>query len=224
MKIGAIFDWDGIIIDSSGFHEKSWDLLAAEEGFQLPPGHFQKSFGMKNEYIIPKILHWSYDQREINRLAHRKEELYRTMLSTESIGTLPGVVSFLEVLRDLQIPCAIGSSTLRMNIQAVLEKLDLGKYFETEVCAEDVAEGKPNPQVFLLAAERIRCDPRNCVVFEDAPAGIAAAHNGGMKAIGIASTRPASMLREADIVVRSFDDLTYTMLKELFYTSNGPAF
>lgn len=223
MRTGVIFDWDGIIIDSSQCHEKSWDVLATEEGLSLPTGHFQKSFGMRNEMIIPQILHWTNDPGEINRLSLRKEALYREIMMKEELSPLPGVVEFLAVLKDLNIPCAIGTSTHRLNIQVALQHLGIGDFFDAIVCGEDVAEGKPSPQVFLIAAGRIKCNPRHCVVFEDAPAGIAAAHNGGMKAVGVATTRPASMLKDADIVVQSLDELNYTMLKELFCSTEGPA-
>lgn len=223
MKIGAIFDWDGVIIDSSRYHEKSWDILAHEEGLSLPPGHFQKSFGMRNEMIIPQILNWTNDRDEIHRLSLRKETLYREIIVKERLTPLPGVVEFLSVLKDLCIPCAIGSSTHRINIQVALQQLGIGNFFDEIVCGEDVTEGKPDPQIFLVAAQKIKCRPKQCVVFEDAPAGIAAAHNGGMKAVGIATTRPASMLKAADIVVQSLDELNYTMLKELFYSTEGPA-
>lgn len=223
MKIGAIFDWDGVIIDSSRYHEKSWEVLASERGLQLPPGHFQKSFGMRNELIIPQILQWSTNPREIDSLSLRKEVLYREIILKEGINPLPGVVDFLTVIKDLSIPCAIGSSTHRLNIQVALGHLGIGDFFDEIVTGEDVSEGKPNPQVFLLAAQLIGCKPKSCVVFEDAPAGIAAAHNGGMKAIGVATTHPMRMLRDADIVVHSLDELDHIMLKGLFYSTGGHA-
>lgn len=223
MKLGVLFDWDGVIIDSSRCHEKSWDLLAAEEGLDLPPGHFRKGFGMRNEHIIPQILRWSNNRNEISRLSNRKEVLYRDIVVKEGLQPLPGVVEFLSVLQDLNIPCAIGSSTPRLNIQVALESLDIYKFFNGIVSGDDVSQGKPHPEVFLLAAQLIHCRPVDCVVFEDAPVGIAAAHNGGMKAVGIATTHPAQMLRDADIVVQSFNELNYTKLKELFHSDEGRA-
>lgn len=223
MRLGAIFDWDGIIIDSSRYHERSWDLLAGEEGLMLPPGHFQKGFGMKNKYIIPQILHWASDSREIDRLSLRKEILYREIVVKENLQPLPGVVEFLSVLQDLSIPCAIGSSTPFLNIQVVLEKIGISEFFSGIVSGDEVIESKPDPQVFLMAARKILCKPEHCVVFEDAPAGIAAAHNGGMKAVGVATTHPARVLKEADIVVPGFEGFTLTKLKELFHTPDGRA-
>ena len=88
--IGAIFDWDGVVIDSSAQHEKSWELLAAEIGKTLPPGHFKKGFGKKNQLIIPEILAWSNDPEEIERLGDRKEELYRELVGQGGMTVLPG--------------------------------------------------------------------------------------------------------------------------------------
>src|SRR6201989_252332 len=113
-KIGAIFDWDGVIIDSSSLHEKSWECLAAETGFDLPSDHFKKGFGMKNSFIIPKILKWTEGPDEIRRLSLRKEELYRELVVEHGIEPLPGVTDWLEELRRYGIPCAIGSSTERL--------------------------------------------------------------------------------------------------------------
>ncbi len=223
MKIGAIFDWDGVIIDSSGYHERSWNELAKEEGLALPPGHFQKGFGMRNEIIIPTILQWSSNRNEISRLSKRKEVIYREIIVKEKLLPLPGAVEFLTVLQDLNIPCAIGSSTDRLNIQMALDKLSIGHFFSGIVSGEDVSEGKPNPQVFLFAAQLIECKPEHCVVFEDSPAGLAAAHNGGMKSVGVATTHPVHVLKEADIVVHRLDELNYSNLIELFYHSAGHA-
>ncbi len=222
MRIGAIFDWDGVIVDSSHIHEKSWELLAEDENLTLPQGHFRKGFGMKNEYIISEILHWSNNIREINRLSHCKENLYREIVAKETLQPLPGVVGFLTMLMDLDIPCAIGSSTPMANIQLIIDKLEINEFFSGIVSGDDVTKGKPNPQVFYMAAQKIYCQPEQCIVFEDAPAGIAAAHNGGMKAVAIASTHAQKSLRDADIVVHSFEELHFNKLRNLIPSSRQP--
>ena len=109
--LGAIFDWDGVIIDSSKHHEESWERLSKETGFILPKGHFKKGFGMKNEVIIPDILNWSDRPEEIRRLSLRKEELYREILLEWGIHPLPGVSEWLDDLRQRGIRSVIGSST-----------------------------------------------------------------------------------------------------------------
>jgi HAD superfamily hydrolase (TIGR01509 family) len=156
---GAIFDWDGVIIDSSRQHEESWELLAREEHRPLPTDHFKRSFGMKNERIIPELLGWTRKPAEIHRLSLRKEELYRQVVGERGIAPLPGVVEFLGRLREAGVPSAVGSSTHRMNITTTLVMLGLDEMFQAIVTAEDVTHGKPDPEVFLAAAQKIRVPP-----------------------------------------------------------------
>ncbi len=216
MKNGVIFDLDGVIIDSSKPHEKSWELLALEENLILPSGHFKKSFGMKNEIIIPSVLKWTNDQKKINLLSFKKEILYREIIAEEGLKPLPGVLELLSSLKHFNIPCAIGSSTPSLNLEATMKLLNIEGYFTATVCGDEVENGKPDPEVFTLAAQRIGCKPENCIVIEDAPVGILAAHNGGMKVIAVATTHPNYELKEADIVVSNLTDLDNEKLFKLF--------
>jgi HAD superfamily hydrolase (TIGR01509 family) len=212
MTWGAIFDWDGVIIDSSAHHAESWERLAAETGHILPPGHFKRGFGMKNEKIIPDLLGWSHDPTEIHRLSLRKEELYREIVKEWGIAPLLGIVSWLDRLRDHEIPCAIGSSTHRLNIDTGLSILGFRERFTAVVTSEDVRAGKPDPEVFLTAAARIGLPPERCVVFEDALVGIEAAHRGGMQVVAVATTNPIELLKHADFAVHRLDELTVEQL------------
>lgn len=213
---GAIFDWDGVVIDSSSHHEESWERLARETGRTLPEGHFKKGFGRKNEYIIPELLNWTSDPAEIGRLSLRKEELYREVVAERGLDALPGVRIWLERLREARVPCAIGSSTHRANIDLSLGLIGLGEFFTGIVTAEDVSRGKPDPEVFVTAAVHIARLPDRCVVFEDALVGIAAARAGGMRVVGVATTHPAEELTEADLTVRRLDELQPAKLAEWF--------
>jgi len=215
-NIGAIFDWDGVIIDSSSYHQESWERLAKKENRSLPDNYFRKSFGMRNESIIPEVLKWTEDENEIKRLSYLKEEFYREIILERGISPLPGVKKFLDMLCINNIPCAIGSSTPRSNITTVLRILDFSKYFQAMITAEDVNQGKPDPQVFLLAAQKLNLPPEACVVFEDAHVGIMAAKAGGMKVIAVATTNPPSELKTADLVVKRLDELSLTILEQLF--------
>jgi len=206
---GAIFDWDGVIVDSSASHEKSWDLLAADEKRVLPPGHFKAGFGRKNQFIIPNILNWAHDAAEIERIGRRKEELYREILKTSGIQALPGVRDLLEGLRAAGVPCVVGSSTPRLNIEHVMTLANLHGFFEGIVSAEDVSHGKPHPEVFLKAAAKINRAPAQCVVFEDAFVGLEAARAGGFKSIGVGTTNPVETLRgKCDRVVYRLDEIS----------------
>jgi len=160
---GALFDWDGVIIDSSRHHEESWERLAREVGRTLPEGHFRQGFGRKNEFIIPTILRWTAEAAEIRRISLRKEALYREVVAEWSLEALPGVRTWLERLRDAGVPCAIGSSTHRANIDLSLGMIGLAEFFTGIVTAEDVSHGKPDPEVFVKAAASIDRAPVRCV-------------------------------------------------------------
>lgn len=214
-QLGALFDWDGVIIDSSKHHEESWERLARETGLALPPDHFLKGFGMKNEAIIPAILAWTREPAEIRRLSLRKEELYREIIRERGISPLPGVREFLERLDRAGIPCAIGSSTHRKNIETSLEVLGLGPFFQALITAEDVTQGKPDPEVFLKAAAALGRPPSACIVFEDAPVGLEAARAGGMAAVGVATTHGPDRLARAHAVVKRLDELDLARLEAL---------
>lgn len=212
----ALFDWDGVIIDSSKHHEESWERLAREIAKPLPPGHFRQGFGRKNEFIIPELLGWASDEAEIRRLSLRKEALYREVVADWGLSALPGVRTWLERLREAGVPCAIGSSTHRANIDLSLGLIGLAPFFREIVTAEDVRQGKPAPEVFLTGAARLGVAPERCVVFEDAHVGIAAARAGGMKVVGVATTHPAEELIAADLAVARLDELEPSRLAAWF--------
>jgi HAD superfamily hydrolase (TIGR01509 family) len=216
MPFGAIFDWDGVIIDSSVYHKQSWELMAAEEGRPLPPDHFKKGFGMKNVTIIRDLLGWTNDPAELERLGSRKEVLYRKLIARSGIDLLPGVRSFLETLQTNHVPCVIGSSTPRQNLTVVLQMKELGHFFQDIVASEDVSLGKPDPEVFIKAAQKTGFPPASCVVFEDSLMGIEAGLRGGMKVVAVASTNPPSLLTHAHRVVQRLDELTIRELEAFF--------
>jgi beta-phosphoglucomutase family hydrolase len=218
-KWAAIFDWDGVILDSSKHHEESWERLAKEEGKILPEGHFLRGFGRRNVEIMRDLLQWSDDLQEIQRLSLRKEELYREVVEDWGIQSLPGVRTWLERLEQAGIPCAIGSSTEQKNVQLGLRLLGLESFFQTAVTAEHVQRGKPAPDVFLQAAEKVGIDPRRCVVFEDAPSGVAAARAAGMKVVGVTTTHPGGHLEGVDREVARLDELKTNELSEWFSRS-----
>jgi beta-phosphoglucomutase family hydrolase len=214
-KAGAVFDWDGVIINSAAHHEESWERLAKECSKVLPEGHFKRGFGMKNEVIIPELLRWTTVPTEVRILSLRKEALYREVVREKGIAALPGVREFLQALKDSEVPCVIASSTHRENITTTLEVLQLEDFFASIVTAEDVKRGKPDPEVFLTAASRIDVAPANAIVFEDALVGLAAAKAAGMRVVAVATTEPKDKLSHADWVVDRLDELTVSQLWDL---------
>ena len=215
MNLGAIFDWDGVVVDSAAQHERSWELLAKEEQKPLPPDHFEQGFGKVNAFIIPNLLNWTDDPGEVRRLDLRKEELYRELLRENPITELPGVRNLLHGLKDAGIPAVVGSSTPRRNLEVCIEVLGLEGLFHDLVSADDVTHGKPDPEVFLKAAARIDRDPGRCVVFEDSLHGIEAGLAGGMKVVGVATTHEADKLTTAHKIIHRLTEITVPVLEDL---------
>jgi len=196
MSLAAvIFDFDGVVIDSHEAHERSWFALADELCQPFTREAFVSTFGQRNESILP-LLGWAEagDHASIQQLGDRKESLYREILRKQGIAPLPGVMALVENLQSNDIPCAIGTSTPRRNVECVLELTGLARFFRTEAAAEDVTRGKPDPAVFLKAAEKLGADPSACVVIEDAHVGIRAAKSAGMKVLAVTTTHQADSL------------------------------
>ena len=215
---GVIFDWDGVVINSALLHEKSWEVLAEELALKLPPNHFKLGFGKRNEIIIPEILKWTKDPNEWQKWGNRKEEIYRELAEIEGIPILDGIKSFLISLQNASIPCVIGTSTEKANLELAFKQLKIGSFFSGAVCSEDVSKGKPDPEVFIKAAKLINQTPQTCVVIEDSTHGIEAAKRGRMKAVGLTTTRSKKELyqRGADLVLSNPGDLNISLLEVLF--------
>ena len=217
MQIGLIFDWDGVIINSADAHKAAWENLAEQENLYLPKDHFERTFGKRNAEIIPNILNWSSDSDRIEFLSEQKELLYRKNLELGMARILPGVNEFLQQANDQNIPCAVGSSTSRENILAGMDLGNLHKLFASIVSAEDVSEGKPNPEVFLKAANSLNIQPSRCTVFEDSPFGVEAAKSAGMVAVGVFSTSHGNKsLKDADRMVHQLNEISLHELKSFF--------
>ncbi len=215
---GVIFDWDGVVISSASLHERSWEILANELELPLSKNHFALGFGKRNEVIIPNILRWTQNKTLIKRWGNRKEEIYRELGESEGIPILNGARKFLQALHDEKVPCTIGTSTEKRNLQLAFEQLNIGQFFSGSICSEDVSRGKPDPEVFIKAARLINQDPANCVVLEDSTHGIEAACAAGMKALGLSTTRMEEQLFSsgAHKVVKDPTCLNISLLKSLF--------
>jgi beta-phosphoglucomutase family hydrolase len=211
---GMLFDWDGVVIDSSPEHERAWELLASERGLVLPADHFKRGFGKKNEVIIPD-LGWGSDPAVVKELADRKEELYRELVAAEGVVILPGARELLSALKEAGIPRAVGSSTPRGNLDALFAATGLDSLFDAIVCGDDVTHGKPDPEVFLKAASLLGLAPERCIVIEDAFAGIEAARRGGMKVVGVATTNPIASLQGCDLAVETLLEVSPARLAAL---------
>lgn len=203
---GVIFDLDGVLVDSSPFHFESWKLMGAEHGFTMDEELFRRTFGMTNPAIFELLYGRRLPDNEAHALSERKEEVYRS-LARGKLQALPGAAQLLRSLRAAGFRIALGSSAPQSNIDVILESVGIAGLFDATVSANDVTRGKPDPQVFLKAAERLGLPPACCVVVEDAVVGIEAAHSAGMKCVAVTTTHPREKLAAAERVVDSLEEL-----------------
>jgi HAD superfamily hydrolase (TIGR01509 family) len=193
---------DGTLIDSEEFHWTSWRDTMAAEGIPITHEQFLSSFGQRDDSIIPRWLGAASTPERVARIAKVKEELYRQLIRKHGVEPLPGVARWIHRLHEQGWLQAIASAAPRANIDLVLEELAATHYFQGIVSADDVHKGKPDPEVYLIAASRVGASPDRSIVVEDAVAGIEGARSAGMRSIGV--SRNGKHLA-ADIVVKSLD-------------------
>ena len=200
----VLWDMDGTLLDSTEYHWLAWRAALRVEGITLSYDGFLASFGQRNDTILRGHFGPAIPVAEIERIGDAKEERYRDLVRERGIALLPGVERWLRRLHAEGWRQAIASAAPRANVDTILAIVDAGACFQAIVSAEDVQRGKPDPQVFLVAAERLGVPTARCVVVEDAPPGIEAAHRGGMRAIGVRTSHPGL---EADIADGTLDEL-----------------
>lgn len=201
---GALLDWDGVIVDSKALHEAAWNQVAQEFGYRHGPEDFRRHFGCQNQRAIKEILGWTADRAQIERISAFKEDLYRKQLTSAGNLLLPGVAAFLTLLAQKGVPRAVVSSSPLANIEAVLDGVGLRSTFSSMVTAEEMRRGKPDPEGFILGAQRLGVPNERCVVFEDAPAGIEAGLRAGMRVVAFTTTHEASALQGAHLILDGF--------------------
>lgn len=211
----CIFDLDGVIVDTAVYHYKAWRRLANSMGFDFTEQQNEQLKGVSRMASLDLILGWgnitgkTEDQKIA--MATQKNEWYNEMINQMTPAEiLPGAREFVLSCREAGLKTAIGSAS--KNTPTILAKLELKPLFDAVIDGNSVTKPKPDPEVFTKGAEEVGVAPANCVVFEDAIAGIEAAHAGGMKAVGIGSKQT---LTQANLVVTGLDKMTLAMLKEL---------
>jgi HAD superfamily hydrolase (TIGR01509 family) len=198
----VLWDMDGTLINSEELHWIAWRETMVNEGVVITREQFLSTFGQRNDSIIPGWLGLAATAERIERIAQAKEELYRDLVRRVGVAPEPGVTSWLHRLHKLGWQQAIASAAPRANIDTILEALSANHIFQGIVSAEDVHQGKPDPEVYLLAAARVGVPANRCIVVEDAVAGIEGARRAGMRSIGISSH---GKNLHADVVVESLE-------------------
>jgi beta-phosphoglucomutase family hydrolase len=218
-RFGAvIWDMDGVIADTGPYHFKAWQDVFQKRGVNFTEEDFKRHFGQRNDTIIRSTLGEGISPGEVDAIADEKEENYRQRIA-QKVKALPGAIELISSLRERGVKMAIASSAPPENIQLVTRGLGIDDCFQSIVWGREVTEGKPSPQGFLLAAKKLGVAPENCVVLEDAVAGVAAAKRAGMKCVAVTNTHPEMSLMEADVVVDTLETISVSYLEGLFNPS-----
>jgi HAD superfamily hydrolase (TIGR01509 family) len=192
----AIFDHDGVLVDSLEPHQQAWFEMGRRTGLAFTPEFIHETFGMTNPSILRRLLGDAIIDEEIRRYSDVKEECYRDV-ARGRICLMEGVREVLDALSARGVRLAIGSSGPLLNLELTVVECRLEGRFAAIASLEDITRGKPDPQVFLVAAAKAGVAPSRAVVFEDAPVGIQAAKAAGMYAVGLTTTHEAAALEEA---------------------------
>jgi beta-phosphoglucomutase family hydrolase len=219
-EYAVLWDVDGVLIDSGEQHRRAWEQLAREEHLPYSDAAFWATFGMRNSDIFPRMFGISGPPERVAALGDRKEAIYRDLLAQDAVA-LPGAKQLLAALHAAGYRQALGSSAPPANLEAIIHLLGIAPYLDAVVSGEQVAHGKPAPDIFLAGAERLGIAPMHCLVIEDAPAGVAAAHAGGMRCLAVrrAGQPDAPGLDAADALVDSLEHASVALVDQLLSIS-----
>jgi len=221
-RVAFLFDMDGTIADTMPFHLQAWMELLPELGVRMAPEEFlRKTSGKMNHQILREVLGIPVSDEDLEVFDARKESLFRT-LCRPSLRPIGGLMGFLTDARQQGIRMAVATAAGKANREFTLDGLGITAYFDAVVGAEDVRSGKPNPEIFLRAAERVGAAPSACVVFEDALSGVEAAARAGMKAVALTTSLPAGEFAGHPAVIRIADDYTSLRPQALLRAAREP--
>lgn len=214
MKKGFIFDLDGVIVDTAKYHYLAWKKLANHLGFEFTKEQNELFKGVSRKRcleILLEIGNREATQEEFDTwMVEKNVDYLKYIENMDATEILPDVPRILEFLKNNNIPIALGSAS--KNAQPILEKVGLLHYFDTIVDGNNVTKAKPDPEVFLLAARQLGVNPHDCIVFEDAVAGVEAANAAKMISIGIGDEK---VLFEAQLNFNDFTEISSGFIKNL---------
>ena len=224
----AIWDMDGTLVDTAELHFVAWETVCRELGRAFSRADFAATFGRRN----PEIIRWlfgeaRFEERRIANIGDHKEEIYRAAARRQGVVPLPGVTRLLQALGQVGFRQAVGSSAPRANLDLILEMTGLARFFASVVAMEDTQRGKPDPQVFEVAAAKLGVAPAHALVLEDAVAGVHAAKAGHMKCIAVSFVghHADATLKAAgaDRVVRSLEQVSVAQVRRLLDAETPPS-
>jgi beta-phosphoglucomutase family hydrolase len=202
---GIIFDMDGTLIASTEADYLAWKKTFADHGKKLTYESYFPLLGVKSADVVRKELKLEGD--EVDIALAKKLQYFEDIVATKGIQPIPFAEDLLRSLRHLPVTMALATSSRKMKMKMVMEKLNFLQYFDEVVTGEEVHHSKPAPDIFILAAKKLGLAADECVVIEDAASGVTAAKRAGMKCIAITTTHKEEQLAHADLVIHSFEEI-----------------
>jgi len=201
----VIFDLDGTLLDNNSYHLKSWLEYLKNIGRNISEEEYNANInGRTNTDVIKYIYDREMADEEILKYTFEKEALYRELYKP-FIKPIPGLINFLQILQQKEIPMAIATSGIQPNIDFMFEEVSIRQYFTEVVNSSHIKKGKPDPEIYLKTASLLNIPPKNCLVFEDAVVGIKSAKAAGMKVIAVATTQTKEELSIADMIIDDYN-------------------
>ena len=210
----VIWDMDGIIADTAQYHHKGWQIVFRKRGTNYTEEDFRRNTGKRSDTIVREVFGEKIPQNEITEIIREKDETFRQLMG-QKIKLFPGVLKLITALKEHGFKIAIASSAPMENIQLITRSLKIDNRFDAIISGWEVTKGKPHPQTFLLAAEKLGVAAEDCIVIEDAISGVAASKRAGMRCIAVTNTTSREELREADLIIDTLEEITVADLNRL---------
>ena len=211
---GVIFDMDGVLVDNRDAHIEAFEIICRKYGVPFDREKFMPTFGMTNDLILERLMPEVIKTTDWKKIAVEKENIYREIFE-RTIAPAKGLVDFLTALKKEGYKTAVGSSGNTPNVNFVLDRCGIAGYFDAIANGDMITRGKPDPEVYLLAAKKLELAPGECIVVEDAPVGIRAARSAGESVVAIASTFRREDLSDYDILIDDFTQITPEDIRNL---------
>ncbi|MFC1566880.1 HAD family hydrolase [bacterium] len=210
----AIFDLDGVIVNTVPIHFRAWEKMFTEYGIPFTFNDYKQKVDGIPRIDGTKAILTNLSEEDILKASHKKQKYFLEFLHEEPIPVFHSTVEFIKELKSNNIHTAIISSS--KNCHYILDKAGLLDLFEAEITGNDITIGKPDPQIFLMAAEQLKIDPTNCVVFEDAVLGVEAGKKANMKCVGIDRHQDPERLNKAEIIINDLSEINFEQVQQLF--------
>ncbi len=218
MPFSVIFDIDGVIVDNSHFHQLAWKAFCSQHTIYFSEEEFLSNyFGSTNEQVLPLLFNRVLSKKEIDTLSSEKEELYRNIYNPH-LKPVYGLIDFLDELKRNKIKVGAATSASPENVKFVFEGLGIKHFFDVIIDDSMVTKGKPNPEVYLLAAQKLNSDPKHCLVFEDSLSGTKAAFDAGSIVIGVTTTLRSEKHKYVHYLISDFTEISVNLIKHKFFT------